>query len=166
MKKVLLALGVLLVMAASLVLWGSKFATGTVRAQLAAQRITFPDKAALEEDNPALVKYADQQVDSGDEAKAYAAYIEGHLKNTADGKTYSEVSSAYQQDRTNQTLAGQRQALFMGETLRGLLLNAWGWGLIGTIAFYAAIALYVAGGAAVVAAVAMPVKTTKKRSKK
>lgn len=163
MKKVLVALGVVLVVAASLVLWGSKFATGTVRQQLAAQKISFPDKAALEEDNPALVKYAGQTVDSGEEAKAYAMYIEGHLKNVADGKTYSEVSSAYQKDRTNQELATQRQSLFQGEALRGLLLNAWGWGLIGTIAMYIAVALYGAAALAGVAAVCVP--TGKKRSK-
>jgi hypothetical protein len=165
MKKVLLAVGLVLLAAASLVMWGSKFATGTVREQLAAQKITFPDKASLEQDNPALAKYASQKVDNGDEAKAYAAYIEGHLKNIANGQTYSEVSSQYQKDRTNQELAGQRTSLFMGETLRGLLLNAWGWGLIGTIAKYASLALFAAGGAALVAAAVMK-PTAKKRAKK
>lgn len=164
MKKVLLGLGVALLIVASLALWGSTFATGFVRDQLAAQNITFPDKATLEEDNPALVKYADQTVDSGEEAKAYSEYIKGHLKNIADGKTYSQVSGEYQKDRNNQTLAGQRQSLFMGETLRGLLLNAWGWGLVGTIALYASIALYV--GAAGAIAIAFMTPASKKRSKK
>ena len=31
-------------------------------------------------------------------------------------------------------------ALFKGETLRGLLLYAWGWSVVSTIALYAAIA--------------------------
>lgn len=166
MKKVLVALSVVLVAAASLVLWGSKFATGTVREQLAAQKISFPDKAALQEDNPALVKYAGQKVDSGDEARAYSEYINGHLKNIAGGKTYSEVSSAYQKDRSNQELAGQRQSLFMGEALRGLLLNAWGWGLIGTIALYAALALYAAGAGALAGAAMLKPAAAKKRSKR
>ena len=163
MKKMLLVLAVIWAMAASLVMWGSKFATGTVHDQLAAQKITFPDKATLEEDNPALVKYAGQAVDNGDKAKGYSDFINGHLKNIANGKTYSEVSGEYQKDRTNQTLAGQRQSLFMGETLRGLLLNAWGWGLIGTIAMYASLALYLAAAGAVAVAVMAP---TKKRAKK
>lgn len=163
MKKLPLALGLVLAVAASLVLWGSTFATGMVHDQLLAQKINFPDEASLEEDNPALVKYAGQPVDSGEKAKAYSDYIGGHLKGIADGKTYSEVSSAYQQDKTNQALAGQRQALFMGETLRGLLLNAWGWGLIGTIALYASVALYVAAAGSVAVAVMAPAK---KRSKK
>lgn len=163
MKKILLGLCLAWVFAASLVLWGSKFATGVVHDQLAAQKITFPDKATLQEDNPALVKYAGQAVDNGDEAKAYSDYIGGHLKNVAEGKTYSEVSSEYQKDRTNQTLAAQRTTLFQGETLRGLLLNAWGWGLIGTIALYAAIGMYVV--AAIVTAV-LVIAPVKKHSKK
>ncbi len=163
MKKLLLVLGVVLAVAASLALWGSKFATGMVHDQLAAQKITFPDKASLEEDNPALAKYADQKVDNGEKAKAYSDFIAGHLKAVAGGKTYSEVSGEYQKDRTNQTLAGQRQTLFMGETLRGLLLNAWGWGTVGMIVMYAAVVMYVGAAGLAVAAVAMPAK---KRSKK
>lgn len=163
MKKLLLVLSVALVAVASLALWGSTFATGFVRDQLAAQKIYFPEKDELEKDNPALVKYAGQQVDSAAEAKAYSDYIGGHLKNIAGGKTYSEVSSEYQKDRTNQTLASQRQSLFMGEVLRGTLLNAWGWGLVGSIAFYAAIALYIGAAGTAVAAFVLP---TKKRGKR
>jgi len=165
MKKILVALGVMLAVVASLVLWGSKFATNMVHDQLVAQKISFPDEATLKEDNAALVKYAGQAVDSGDKAKAYSDYIGGHLKSVAGGKTYSEVSAAYQKDRTNQTLAGQRTTLFQGETLRGLLLNAWGWGLVGAIAMYAALAIYVAAAGLVVAAVVLPT-TGKKRAKK
>ena len=163
MKKILLGLCLAWVFAASLVLWSSKFATGVVHDQLVAQKITFPDKASLEEDNPALVKYADQVVDNGDEANTYSDYIGGHLKNVADGKTYSEVSGEYQKDRTNQTLAAQRTTLFQGETLRGLLLNAWGWGLIGTIALYAALGMY---AVAAIVAVVLVIAPVKKHSKK
>jgi len=158
MKKSLLAIGVLLAVAAGLVLWGSKFAIGMVHDQLSAQKISFPDKTTLEADNPALAKYADQKVDNGEKAKAYSDYIAGHLQKVANGQTYSEVSEAYLKDRTNQTLGTERQTLFMGETLRGLLLNAWGWGLIGTIALYAAVALFAAAAAAVGVVVITPVK--------
>lgn len=163
MKKGLLALGVVLLVAGSLAMWGSKFATGMVHDQLVAQKINFPDEATLKEDNPSLVKYAGQAVDNGEKAKAYSDYIGGHLKNIAAGKTYSEVSSEYQKDKTNTALAGQRQALFMGETLRGLLLNAWGWGLIGTIVMYASAAMFLAAAGALVLALFAP---QKKRSKK
>ncbi|HTH72743.1 MAG TPA: hypothetical protein VL737_05300 [Candidatus Pristimantibacillus sp.] len=163
MKKMLFAVGIALAIAASLILWGSKFATGMVHDQLVAQKITFPDKATLQADNPALAKYASQPVDNGLKAKAYADLIAGHLKKVAGGKTYSEVSEAYLKDKTNQALAGQRQTLFQGETLRGLLLNAWGWGLIGAIALYAACAFYLAAGGLVLATVVLPAPKRSKR---
>jgi hypothetical protein len=85
------------------------------------------------------------------------------LQKVANGKTYSEVSEAYLADKTNQALAGQRQTLFMGETLRGLLLNAWGWSLIGLIAWYSMIALYAAAVGAAVIAFVMPAKKRSRR---
>ena len=42
------------------------------------------------------------------------------------------------------TLAQQRTTLFMGETLRGLLLNAYGYWVFGTIAIIGAIVAWVA----------------------
>ena len=36
--------------------------------------------------------------------------------------------------------------MFQGETLRGLLLGAWGWSLVGTIATLAGIILLICGG--------------------
>ena len=40
---------------------------------------------------------------------------------------------------TNAKLTAQVATLFKGETLRGLLLYAWGWSVVSTIALYAAI---------------------------
>jgi len=48
------------------------------------------------------------------------------------------VSSAAQANPSDQKLQAQVQTLFRGETLRGLLLYAWGWSLVGTIAFWVA----------------------------
>ena len=169
MKKVLLGIAVLLGVAGVLVLYGSNFAKQTVHDQLSAQKIKFPAKEALEKDNPALVKYAGAEVDTGDEAKAYSEYIKGHIAKIANNQTYSEVSGQYQQQKDKTTaeakkLEGQRLSLFMGETLRGLLLNAWGWGLIGAIAFYAGITLLL--GAVLVAIVALAMKESKPAAKK
>ena len=95
--------------------------------QLAPQQIFFSDDASALPGN--LKQYAGEQVDTAEEAKAFADdYIGLHLKETADGQTYSEVSGQFMQDPNNQELAQQRTTLFMGETLRGMLLNAWGWG--------------------------------------
>ena len=57
------------------------------------------------------------------------------------------MSAASLANPTNTKLAGQVQTLFRGETLRGLLLNAYGWSQIALYAFYAAIGLSIAGAA-------------------
>jgi hypothetical protein len=64
-----------------------------------------------------------------------------HLEGIAGGKSYAEVSAAFMADQKNEELGAQRQSLFMGETLRGMLLSAWGWGTVGTIATIAGIIL-------------------------
>ena len=50
-------------------------------------------------------------------------------------------------ERGSTTLAGERTTLFMGETLNGLLLNAWGWSVIGMIATLAGWILIALGAA-------------------
>ena len=69
---------------------------------------------------------------TGAQAKAYSDMIAVHLSKVAGGKTYSEVSDAWIASNADPTkrdpaLGAQRQTLFMGETLRGLLLNVRGW---------------------------------------
>jgi hypothetical protein len=132
-----------------LLAWGGGFATNMVHDQLTDQRISFPEKGSPGFDAkafPGLQQYAGQAVDSGPKAKAYAnEYIKTHLQATAGGKTYSEVSSLSRANPTDTVLAGQVQTLFRGETLRGLLLYAWGWSVIGSIALMAAYAAFAAG---------------------
>ena len=131
--------------------WGSNFATSQVHDQLSAQRVFFPaaGTAALTSlpaaDAAAMSVYAGEQMTTGPQAETYADhFIAVHLGEIAGGKTYSEVSAASTADPTNTKLAGQVQTLFRGETLRGLLLNSYGWWQIGQYAFYAAIGLAVA----------------------
>jgi hypothetical protein len=128
--------------------WGSSFVNGMVHDQLAAQKISFPAKgsAALDpKEFPDLQQYAGQQVDNGDKAKAYAdGFIGRHLKTIAGGQTYSQVSAKAQANPQDTKLAAQVQTLFRGETLRGLLLYAYGWSQVGLYALYAAIGLTVA----------------------
>ncbi len=69
-----------------------------------------------------------------------------HLKETAGGKTYAEVSTLARQNPNDATLAGQVQTLFRGETLRGLLLNAYAFWKIGQIALIASIASFSLAG--------------------
>jgi hypothetical protein len=126
-----------------LLFYGSNFGLNMVHTQLAAQNITFPAKgspALSPAEFPDLQRYAGQKVDTGPKAKAYAnGFINRHLAAVAGGQTYSQVSAASQADPNNAKLSGEVATLFKGETLRGLLLYAWGWSVVSTIALYAAI---------------------------
>jgi hypothetical protein len=156
--------------AGALLTWGGNFADDYVHDELSSQRVFFPDEASLREEGRSdLVKYADEQVTTGSEAEAYASFIAGHMEGIADGQTYSEIddrgaaqavvdareSGASEAEvaklqATADELKAQRDSLFRGETLRGLLLSSYAWGTIGGIA---AIAAWVAfAGAAVMAA--------------
>jgi hypothetical protein len=133
-----------MIIAGILALIGGSYDKKVVRDQLRPQKIFFPEKGS---ELPAkLNQYAGEQVDTGGEAHAYANdYIGEHLEGIGQGRSYSEVSGEFMKDPNNKELAQQRQTLFMGETLRGLLLNAWGWGTVGTIATLAGIVLLVVG---------------------
>ncbi len=131
--------------------WASGFATSQVQSQLAAQKITFPaaNSAAItslpKADAAAMRVYAGQDLTTGAQAETYADhFIKVHLNEIGKGQTYSQVSAASIADPTNAALAGEVQTLFRGSTLRGLLLNSYGWWQIGQYALYAAIGLSVA----------------------
>jgi hypothetical protein len=142
-RVVELILTVVLGVGSGLLFYGSNFGLNMVHTQLAAQAISFPAKgspALNPAEFPDLQRYAGQKVDTGPKAKAYAnGFINRHLATVAGGQTYSQVSAASQADPTNTKLTAQVATLFKGETLRGLLLYAWGWSVVSTIALYAAI---------------------------
>ena len=154
-----IALG--MIIAGALALVGGSYAKDVVHDQLVPQQIYFPPKG---EELPAnLNQYAGQQVDTAAEAKAYANdFIGLHLEGIADGQSYAEVSAASRANPDDQQLAEQRQSLFMGETLRGLLLGAWGWGTVGTIATIAGFFLIGIGAVLLIVAVAIAI-TSRKR---
>lgn len=139
-----------------LLTWGGGFAQDMVHDQLSDQRIFFPEAGspALDpETYPGLQQYAGEAVDSGPKAKAYAnEYIAVHLEESTGGRTYSELSTASRANPEDEELAGLVQTAFRGETLRGLLLYAWGWSVVGSIAL---IVSYFAFAAAVVVAMAL-----------
>lgn len=155
--KVFILLGVVsiavLIVIGALAWKAYDFATSTVGKELASQNIYFPEKGspALDpEEFPGLQQYGGQLVDTGPKAKAYAnEYIGMHLEGIAGGKTYADISSASRQDPSNEKLVAQKQSLFQGETLRGLLLNAYAYWTFGTLALYAAITAF--AGAALMA---------------
>ena len=135
---------IVLTVGGGLLIWGSNFSSNMVHNQLVAQKIVFPPKgsAALSpKEFPGLQRYAGQTVDNGPKAKAYAnQFIATHLKGIGGGKTYSELSAQSLASPSNTKLAGTVQTMFRGETLRGLLLYAWGWSVVGLIAYWAGIA--------------------------
>ncbi len=136
-----------LVVAGILLMWGYSFANSNVHNQLAEQKIYFPplgSKAlASSEIGPYLNQYAGQQLLTGPQAEAYANhFIDVHLSEVANGQTYAQVSTQAQADPTNTKLAGEVNTLFKGETLRGLLLEAYAFWQIGQIALDAAIAAF------------------------
>ncbi len=140
--------------------WAHSFTSDMVRNELTAQKIYFPEKGspALDpEEYPDLQKYAGQLVDTPTKAKAYAnGYIGRHLKKVADGKVYAEVSAEAMKDPTNEELQKQKQSLFQGETLRGLLLTSgYGFGTVGELAGVVAYVAFLAGGALLAIAFAL-----------
>jgi hypothetical protein len=140
-------LTIVLLVAGGLLYWGYSFANGNVHDQLAAQKIYFPPKGsealAPPEIGRFLNQYAGQQLTNGAQAQAYADhFIAVHLNETAGGQTYAQVSSQAQQNPGDTKLAGQVQTLFRGETLRGMLLNAYAFWKIGQIALWAAVASF------------------------
>ena len=155
-----LGLAVLLFVFGGLLNFGAGFANDSVKTQLENQNISFP----VEEAMPAATKsqlahWAGMQVTTGEMAKDYSdLYIWEHMKGASTavmGKaaTYSEVSGAYMKLSGTpgadvaqiQKLGELRNTLFMGNTLRGMLLQAYAFGTLGVISGYAALASFIAG---------------------
>ena len=151
-----LIVAAVLLVAGGLLTWASNFVAQNVKEQLTAQHITMPVEERFPEGHEdALAPYAGQPMENGQQAKAYADhYILVHMNESSGGKTYSEVSSAFNKmkadpnaDQAEVAKLGElRQSLFMGSTLRGLLLYGYAFDTIGRIAGYAAIGAFVGAG--------------------
>jgi hypothetical protein len=146
-----LVLAIVLVAAGGLMLWAHNFVDDQVHSQLAAQKIFFPKAGSESLNDPAvkpyLSQYAGQQLVTGAQAEAYANhFIAVHINEMTGGKTYSQLSQESLANPNDAKLAGQVQTVFRGETLRGLLLNAYAFGKMGEIALIGAIAAFAAAG--------------------
>ncbi len=144
-----LFLALVLVVSGALLTWAHNFVGDQVKTQLSAQKIFFPPKGSPATAGAAFApmrQYAGQQLTTGAQARVYAdSFIGVHLKEAGGGQTYAQLSAKAQADPTNTELSGQVATMFKGETLRGLLLNAYAFGTMGTIAGIAAIAAFIAG---------------------
>jgi hypothetical protein len=152
---------IVLVVAGSLMLVGYNFANSNVHSQLAEQQITFPAAAAFAhpvagtEITPSMVgtvsQYAGEQLTTGAQAEVYANdFIAVHLRELGGGKTYAQLSAAAMalpKGSPQYTAAEAKvQTVFQGTTLRGLLLEAYGFSVFAEIALWGAIAAFALGG--------------------
>ena len=144
-----LFLAVVLIVSGVMLTWAHNFIGNEVHTQLAAQQIYFPannSPAIKAPEFAAMHQYAGQQLTTGAQAEVYADhFIANHLKAIGGGKTYAQLSAEAIAQPKNAALAAQVATVFKGETLRGLLLNAYAFGTMGMIAGIAAIAAFIAG---------------------
>jgi hypothetical protein len=145
-------------------IYGGGFALDNVRDRLEPQKISFPPAAEMTAEEKAIVgDFAGQSVDTGTEAEAYSRYIGLHVGEIGGGKTYAELggplfaleaeieeaqAAGGDTAALEEELAGlraQRDTVFKGETLRAILLNAYGWWTVGQITLFAGIGMVIAG---------------------
>jgi hypothetical protein len=141
---------IVLIVVGALAIYGGNFGRDNVQDRLEPQNIVFPPLEAMTPEEQAEIgEYAGQQVDTGPEAEAYSRYIQGHLAEVNEGKTYSETSSEAralaEDDPARVELDAKVQTLFRGETLRAILLNAYGWWTVASITLLAGFAAVIGG---------------------
>lgn len=145
-----LVVAVALLLVGGLAIYGGNFGQNNVRDRLEPENVTFaPYDAMTPEEQQSVGEFAGQQVTTGPQAEAFARYIAGHLVFINDGKTYSETSAAARVEGLDPKVAAdlsvKADTLFKGETLRSIMLNAYGWWTVATIALYAGYVLVGAG---------------------
>jgi hypothetical protein len=170
-----IAVALLLVVLGFVFKANADFAETYVKDQLSEQKISFTAAEFLSDEEKAsscLVEYAGTPLDSGKKAECYANdYIKLHLQGIGGGETYATLGAI--QTKAKTTLAdatqagasnidvlkadydkvtGQRETMFKGETLRGLLLTSYGFSifgekaaLAGILSFLGAIVMFIAG---------------------
>jgi hypothetical protein len=140
----------LLLVAGGLLTWGHNFVTSEVHTQLAAQKIVFPpanSPAVKGAEFAPMRQYGGQLMTTGAQAQVYADhFIAVHLSEIGGGQTYAQLSAKALANPKDTALAAQVQTMFRGETLRGLLLNAYAFWTIGQIMLWAAIAAFAGAG--------------------
>jgi hypothetical protein len=146
-------LGVALLAAGGLLLWGSAYVHNTVQGQLSAQQIYFPPSSAFAHPKagseitpsmiPSVSQYAGQQLLTGQQAESYADnFIAVHIANMTGGQTYAQLSAKAMASPSDTKLAGTVATVFKGETLRSMLLNAYGWWKVSQITYIISLAAF------------------------
>jgi hypothetical protein len=148
-----ISLGIALLAVGGLLMWGSAYVHNTVQGQLAEQQIYFPPASAFAHAKagteitpsmiPSVSQYAGQQLLNGQQAEAYADhFIAMHIQEMGGGKTYSQLSAEAIANPKNTTLAATVNTVFKGETLRSMLLNAYGWWKVSQITYIISLVMF------------------------
>ena len=155
------AVAILLVLLGFVFKTNADFADSYVHEQLAEQKISFTAAEFLsdeEKTSSCLIENAGTPLDSGKKAECYANdYIGMHLKGIGGGETYATIGAIQTKAKTAladataanasnvdelkadlDKITGQRETMFKGETLRGLLLTSYGFSIFGEKAALAA----------------------------
>jgi len=152
------------------------FSDNYVRQQLVEHKINFRPAESLTEDQkafPCIVRNAGKQLTSAKQAECYAKYQIGYDMLKIDGgRGYSETNSEAFQLRTQAAAAlksapddpatkalaqrsaelnGKANSMLAGEAVKGLLLTAYGFGLLGERGGQAALACFAIGGVSMLA---------------
>jgi hypothetical protein len=145
---------VVLIVAGALMLWANSYVDSNVHNQLAEQQIFFPPKAAFAHPVPgteitaamipSVSQYAGQELLTGAQAEAWADhFIAIHLSEMPYHGVYAAISTAARANPKDTALAALEQTSFQGTTLRGLLLEAYGFSEMGVVALWGAIAAFI-----------------------
>jgi hypothetical protein len=150
-----------LVILGGILQWGGGFANDQVASQLKAQQITMPAENGDPEVTADVKKFfadnADKIMTTGKQAQMYADhYIGFHISAmppyAAASGLNRAAAAASAADPANVDLqakakaaAGTVETVFKGETLRGMLLNAYAFGTLGEIAIVASYVTFAGG---------------------
>jgi hypothetical protein len=149
-----IAVAILLVLLGFVFKTNADFADSYVHDQLAEQKISFTAAEFLsdeEKTSTCLIENAGTPLDSGKKAECYANdYIGMHLKGIGGGETCATIGAIQTKAKTAladataanasnvaelkadlDKITGQRESMFKGETLRGLLLTSYGFSIFG-----------------------------------
>ena len=143
-------IAVAMIVLGAFAIYGGNFGRENVQTRLEPQHIQFPPLSAMTpEERTSVGAFAGQQVTTGNQAEAFSRYIAGHLEAVNGGATYSETSAAARAEGLAPDVAADLQVkadtLFKGETLRSMLLNAYGWWTVATIALFVGYAMVAMG---------------------
>jgi hypothetical protein len=145
-----LIVAVVLIVVGAMAIYGGRFGQQNVTDRLTPEQVYFPAYDAMTDEEKAEVgEFAGQQVTDGVQAEGFARYINGHLAEVNEGQTYAQTSAAARDPNTPPAeaadLAVKADVLFKGETLRSIMLNAYGWWTVSQIAIYAGWVMIAAG---------------------